>query len=105
MVRDLITDESGTLRALAVETDGERRELYRLADYGVQDSEGFLNENLMSICLNLYKTGTVNGVSTLSGYLKARNGHILAFSILMNSITGSASARSLQNILCIEMCR
>ncbi len=36
------------------------RELYRLADYGVQDSEGFLNENLMSICLNLYKTGTVN---------------------------------------------
>lgn len=36
------------------------RELYRLADYGVEDSEGFLNENLMSICLNLYKTGTVN---------------------------------------------
>ena len=27
VVRDLITDESGTLRALAVETDGERREL------------------------------------------------------------------------------
>ena len=51
------------------------------------------------------KTGTVNGVSTLSGYLKAQNGHILAFSILMNSITGSESARSLQNILCIEMCR
>ncbi len=36
------------------------RELYRLADYGVQDSEGFMNEDLMSICLNLYKTGTVN---------------------------------------------
>ena len=36
------------------------RELNRLADYGVQDSEGFLNENLMSICLNLYKTGTVS---------------------------------------------
>ena len=36
------------------------RELYRLADYGVQDSDGFLNEDLMSICLNLYKTGTVN---------------------------------------------
>ncbi|MBO4661894.1 MAG: D-alanyl-D-alanine carboxypeptidase/D-alanyl-D-alanine-endopeptidase [Bacteroidaceae bacterium] len=51
------------------------------------------------------KTGTVNGVSTLSGYLKAQNGHVLAFSILMNSITGSESARSLQNILCIEMCR
>ena len=36
------------------------KELYRLADYGVRDSEGFLNEDLMSICLNLYKTGTVN---------------------------------------------
>ena len=35
-------------------------ELYRLADYGVSDSDGFLNEDLMSICLNLYKTGTVN---------------------------------------------
>ncbi len=35
-------------------------ELYRLADYGVRDSDGFVNENLMSICLNLYKTGTVN---------------------------------------------
>lgn len=35
-------------------------ELYRLADYGVKDTEGFLNEDLMSICLNIYKTGTVN---------------------------------------------
>ena len=35
-------------------------ELYRLADYGVTDSEGFMNEDLMSICINLYKTGTVN---------------------------------------------
>ena len=42
-------------------------ELYRLADYGVTDSEGFLNENLMSICINLYKTGTVN--ANILGYL------------------------------------
>ncbi|SEQ81216.1 hypothetical protein SAMN02910369_02469 [Lachnospiraceae bacterium NE2001] len=42
-------------------------ELYRLADYGVTDSEGFLNEDLMSICINLYKTGTVN--SNILGYL------------------------------------
>lgn len=35
-------------------------ELYRLADYGVRYSDGFINEDLMSICLNLYKTGTVN---------------------------------------------
>lgn len=35
-------------------------ELYRLADYGVQGADGFINEDLMSICINLYKTGTVN---------------------------------------------
>lgn len=35
-------------------------ELYRLADYGVEDSNGFLNEDLMSICIQLYKTGKVN---------------------------------------------
>ena len=40
----------------------EVKELYRLADYGVQASEGFLNEDLMAICLNIYKTGTVNAV-------------------------------------------
>ena len=42
-------------------------ELYRLADYGVTDSEGFINEDLMSICINLYKTGTVN--ANILGYL------------------------------------
>ena len=42
-------------------------ELYRLADYGVSDSDGFLNEDLMSICLNLYKTGTVN--NNILGYM------------------------------------
>ena len=42
-------------------------ELYRLADYGVTDSEGFVNENLLSICINLYKTGTVN--ANILGYL------------------------------------
>lgn len=51
------------------------------------------------------KTGTVNGVSTLSGYLTASNGHILCFSILMNNISGQNTAQSLQNTLCIEMCR
>ncbi|MBQ8924374.1 MAG: hypothetical protein IJ053_06215, partial [Lachnospiraceae bacterium] len=35
-------------------------ELYRLADYGVEDSNGFLNEDLMAICIHLYKMGKVN---------------------------------------------
>ena len=40
------------------EIDSE--ELYRLADYGVEDSDGFLNEDLLSICVHLYKMGKVN---------------------------------------------
>ena len=40
------------------EIDSE--ELYRLADYGVEDSNGFLNEDLLSICIHLYKSGKVN---------------------------------------------
>ena len=38
----------------------DSNELYRLADYGVEDSNGFLNEDLMAICIHLYKMGKVN---------------------------------------------
>lgn len=40
------------------EIDSE--ELYRLANYGVEDFNGFLNEDLMAICVHLYKMGKVN---------------------------------------------
>lgn len=41
------------------------------------------------------KTGTVGGVSALSGYVRAANGECLAFSILSNGVpsTGAAKAR------------
>ena len=51
------------------------------------------------------KTGTVSGVSTLSGYVKASNGHMLAFSILVNSVSSSDVGRQLQNLLCIDMAK
>lgn len=51
------------------------------------------------------KTGTVNGVSTLSGYVTAVNGHKLAFSILVNNLNNKSAAHSLQNQLCDEMAR
>ena len=37
------------------------------------------------------KTGSLTGVSTLSGYVTARNGHLLAFSILIQNFTERAS--------------
>lgn len=43
------------------------------------------------------KTGNLNGVSTLSGYAKARSGKLYAFSILANGISSRAEARTAQD--------
>jgi len=47
------------------------------------------------------KTGTLAGVSALSGYLTARNGHLIAFSILMqNFVEKNSVARRIQDRIC-----
>ncbi|MAT59295.1 MAG: D-alanyl-D-alanine carboxypeptidase/D-alanyl-D-alanine-endopeptidase [Ignavibacteriae bacterium] len=47
------------------------------------------------------KTGTLSGVSTLSGYLTATNGDLISFSILMqNFVESSNIARSYQDKIC-----
>lgn len=43
------------------------------------------------------KSGSLSGVNTLSGYVTAKNGHKLAFSILINGIYKSKYARDLQD--------
>jgi D-alanyl-D-alanine carboxypeptidase/D-alanyl-D-alanine-endopeptidase (penicillin-binding protein 4) len=43
------------------------------------------------------KTGTLHGVSTLSGYCRSRGGHTLVFSILMNGQSSDSYAHSLQD--------
>lgn len=45
----------------------------------------------------LAKTGSLSGVSTLSGYAKARSGKVYAFSILCNRIRGLSQARAAQD--------
>jgi len=51
------------------------------------------------------KTGTVDGVSTLSGYAEAGNGHLLIFSILNQGIIRGAQGRDFQNQVCSLLCR
>lgn len=51
------------------------------------------------------KTGTVSGVSTLSGYVRAANGHKLVFSILNNNISSASAGRTFQNEVCQELAR
>jgi D-alanyl-D-alanine carboxypeptidase/D-alanyl-D-alanine-endopeptidase (penicillin-binding protein 4) len=47
------------------------------------------------------KTGTLNGVSNLSGYVTAKNGHLFAFSILIQNFVREYSAvRNIQNKIC-----
>ena len=44
------------------------------------------------------KTGSITGVSTLSGYVTARNGHLLAFSIMVQNFTERTSYVSVNYI-------
>ena len=55
---------------------------------------------------NVYaKTGPVTGVSTLSGYCTAANGHRLVFSILNNGLRESKTGREFQNKVCVALTR
>ena len=49
------------------------------------------------------KTGSMSGVNTVSGYVTAKNGNKLAFSILINGIYKSKHARDLQDHLMIQL--
>ncbi len=47
------------------------------------------------------KTGTISGVSDLSGYISTRSGKLLAFSILMeNFVNNTSTARNFQDEIC-----
>lgn len=51
------------------------------------------------------KTGSVTGVSSLAGYAKASNGHMLAFVIINQNVLEQFKAKSFQNKFCEELCK
>ena len=51
------------------------------------------------------KTGTLEGVISLTGYVTASNGHQLAFSILVNGVLSAQVARNFQDRVCQELAR
>lgn len=46
------------------------------------------------------KTGTVTGVSSLAGYVRSRNGHMLAFAIINQNVLKGKEARNFQDKIC-----
>ncbi len=49
----------------------------------------------------MQKPELLNGVSNLSGYVTAKNGHLLAFSIMIqNFVEEYSKARNFQNKIC-----
>lgn len=50
------------------------------------------------------KTGSVTGVSTLSGYLKAANGHDISFSIMNQGLIKGSDGRDFQDKICVLLC-
>lgn len=51
------------------------------------------------------KTGTVEGVATLAGYVTASNGHQLAFSIMNQGMSRARLGRDFQDAVCQWLCR
>lgn len=51
------------------------------------------------------KTGSVSGVSSLSGYAQAANGHLLAFTIINQGVARTSHGRKFQDKVCEIMCR
>jgi len=50
------------------------------------------------------KTGTVDGISSLSGYATAKNGHVLSFSIINQGIKSSSVGKRFQDRVCRVLC-
>lgn len=50
------------------------------------------------------KTGSYTAINTLAGYLKAGNGHEIAFAIMNQNILSAAKAREFQDKVCAVLC-
>ena len=51
------------------------------------------------------KTGTLSGISSLAGYCRAANQHLLAFCIINQGIMKNAEGRDFQDKVCEVLCR
>ena len=62
-------------------------------------TDGFAHENVHA------KTGTVSGISSLAGYCRAANRHLLAFCIINQGVMKHADGRAFQDKVCEAICK
>lgn len=71
----------------------------------ISGKDGTLRNRMSTIAGRVHaKTGTINNVKTLSGYIALSQGNVLSFSFLVNK-TGGSSPSSLQDSLCRALAR
>lgn len=51
------------------------------------------------------KTGTVTGISSLAGFARTPDNHVLAFVIINQNVLKAREARAFQDKVCVELCR
>jgi D-alanyl-D-alanine carboxypeptidase/D-alanyl-D-alanine-endopeptidase (penicillin-binding protein 4) len=51
------------------------------------------------------KTGTLTGISSLAGYCRAANNHLLAFCIINQGVLKNADGRGFQDRVCTALCQ
>ncbi len=68
--------------------------------------DGTLKKRFIGTCAcnNIFaKTGTVTGVSSLSGYANGGNGHVISFCIINQGIESGAMGRAFQDRVCVAL--
>ena len=84
----------------------EKPDLFKILynSFPIAGVDGTLNHRMIDTPAqnNVHaKTGTLSGVCSLSGYVTAKNGHIIAFSMLVqNYVGGSKEGRFFQDEIC-----
>lgn len=97
---------SGTVKLLHHMNGHPHRQVYidSLPVIGVDGTTAGRGQNTAARGSVFAKTGTMSGVSCLSGYVETASGRTLVFSILTNGFVGSsAPPRALQDRLCAAM--
>lgn len=88
----------------------QHSDIYRhlLPTLPVASHDGTLSKRMKgsTAAFNVHaKTGTVEGVSTLSGYCTAANGNTLCFAIMNQGIRYTSTGRNFQDRICKALCR